>query len=71
MRKLIIALFLVVASIAGSGCAYVTSDSPGFTIATGESWYTKNKFILFIPIGTDIYYCPVGQPGTCYLAKVK
>lgn len=69
MKTLWIALGLIALCEGISGCAYVTSSNPGMSVASGESWYTKRKFFLFIPLGTDIYYCP--QPGSpCYKAQV-
>lgn len=70
MRKLVLILGVAAACMGVSGCAYVTSANPGLTVATGESWYTKDKFFLFIPLGTDIYYCP--ETGkTCYVADIQ
>lgn len=69
MKKLLALVGLVVASSGLGGCGYITSANPGIQNATGESWYTKNKMLLFIPLGTDVYYCPKG--GKCYLAEIR
>lgn len=41
------------------GCTAVTSAQGGLTPATGEAWYTKDKYIPFLNLVYDssVYYC--------------
>lgn len=64
-----IALAILLSSIL-SGCAYVSSAIPTSKNATGEAWYSKDKFFLFFYLGTDIYYCP-SEDEPCIKAKVE
>ena len=69
MKKLLVAALFV--SAFGSGCAYVTSALPGGNnTVDGGAWYTKSKFFLIFPTGTDIYYC---EPGgkKCMEAEIQ
>lgn len=68
-KAMLVAAFAGLSSLAG-GCAFVSSSTPGLTTATGESWYTKDKWFLFFPLGTDIYYCPGGDQK-CYRAQIR
>ena len=74
MKKIIgISLFcisLLGAVLATTGCSFVSSAQPGLTTATGEAWYTKDKYFLFIPLGSDIYYCPANT-GQCFEASIQ
>jgi hypothetical protein len=63
------ALLMAVAFLA-SGCGFVTSSVPGLNVATGEAWYTKDKYFLIFPLGTDVYYCKQ-DAKTCYKAQYK
>ena len=42
-----------------AGCSVVGSAQGGLTPATGEAWYTKDKYIPFIGLTYDssVYYC--------------
>jgi hypothetical protein len=42
-----------------AGCTAVTSAQGGLTPATGEAWYTKDKYIPFVGLVYDssVYYC--------------
>lgn len=69
MIKPVLALLVAGTLAATSGCAFVTSTQPGVSVATGESWYTKDKVFLLFFLGTDIYYCPKDSNGTCFKAQ--
>ena len=69
MKKLLAIVGLMLVGAGSAGCSYVTSANPGLQNATGESWYTKNKIFLIIPLGTDVYYCQKG--GKCFLAEIR
>ena len=71
MKKVfgLLSLFLLV-GFGAEGCAFVTSANSGMSSATGEAWYTKDKFFLVFPLGTDVYYCP-SAGSACYKAKIQ
>jgi hypothetical protein len=66
MRKFMWAV-AAISILTSVGCGAVSSAAPSSTDVTGEAWYTKDKWFLLIPLGTDVYYCPKGG-GTCYKA---
>ena len=67
MKKI---LFAVLFASSLAGCSYVTSAIPSSDNVTGGAWYTKAKFFLIFPTGTDIYYCPPGGER-CIEAEIQ
>lgn len=52
------------------GCSYVSSAQPGLKSATGEAWYVSNSYFLFIPVSSNVYYCPADRPRQCTKATI-
>jgi hypothetical protein len=59
LKALGIAIVAVAALGPLAGCTAVTSAQGGLTPATGEAWYTKDKYIPFVGLVYDssVYYC--------------
>lgn len=57
-------------ALVGSSCSVVSSANPGLSTATGEAWYTKDKFFLIFHLGSEVYYCPTSAKK-CFLAKME
>ncbi len=55
------ALFL--AGIFGTSGCYSSVSYPvsGSTTSSDEVWYVKQKYVLFLRVQHDVYYCPPGQ----------
>ncbi len=70
MKKGWLHLVLLLAIVFVSGCSFVSSHTPSSTSVTGEAWYTRQKFVLFFPIGTDVYYCQEGK-AVCQEAEIR
>lgn len=54
---------LFFASVAGASGCYSTVSYPvsGNTTSSDEVWYVKQKYVLFLRVQHDVYYCPPGQ----------
>jgi len=60
MKKALGLTLLAAAALAPlTGCSYVGSAQGGLTPATGEAWYTKDKYIPILQLTYDssVYYC--------------
>jgi hypothetical protein len=55
------------------GCAGVTSGLPTTASVNGDTWYTKDHYILVHALTTssDVYYCPKETPDKCIRAEWK
>ncbi len=60
-RAPVFAIVLLAAAVL-SGC-YSTVSYPvsGSTTSSDEVWYVKQKYVLFLRVQHDVYYCPPGQ----------
>jgi hypothetical protein len=54
-------------------CAGVTSGQPTTASVTGDTWYTKDHYLVtkLITTGSDVYYCPKEAPSKCVKAELK
>lgn len=68
-RWLAAAVFVAV-SFGAQACSFVSSAIPTTTDSVGEAWYTRDRYLLFIYLGTDIYFCP-SESDTCYKADIE
>jgi hypothetical protein len=60
MKKALgIALLAVMALGPLTACTSVASAQGGLTPATGEAWYTKDKYVpfIFLVYDSSVYYC--------------
>lgn len=65
------ALLLTAVAVAlTSGCTFVQTGQPTTTNVSGDAWYSKDRHILFLPVGGEIYYCPKETPTKCQAAEM-
>lgn len=64
-------MLVALALFALEGCSYVTSGQPASKNATGEAWYVRSTYVLFIPVSSDVYHCPADNPETCVKARIE
>lgn len=55
-RTFILAMLLALPL--GTGCSYVKGTVHGDQDATGEAWYIRHDYFLFIKTKMRVYYCP-------------
>ncbi|MCC6214113.1 MAG: hypothetical protein IT376_04550 [Polyangiaceae bacterium] len=63
-------LCAALAAAVTGGCTFVQTGQPTTTNVSGDAWYTKDRHILFLPVGGDIYYCPKETPTRCQAAEI-
>lgn len=70
MKKVLLAAMLGLLSL---NCAGVTSGQPTTASVNGDTWYTKDKYILTRVLTTDseVFYCPKEAPSKCVKAEIK
>jgi hypothetical protein len=53
-------------------CATVTSGQPTTASVNGDTWYTKDRYLLIklLTTDSDVYYCPKEAPSKCVKADV-
>lgn len=56
-----------------TGCSAVTSGLPTTQSVNGDTWYTKDHYLLtrYLTTGSDVYYCPKDTPDKCMKAEWK
>ena len=54
-------------------CATVTSGQPTTASVNGDTWYTKDKYLLMrlLTTDSDVFYCPKDAPSKCVKAEIK
>lgn len=54
-------------------CATVTSGQPTTGSVNGDTWYTKDKYLLVRILTTDseVFYCPKETPQKCVKATLS
>jgi hypothetical protein len=54
-------------------CAGVTSGQPTTASVNGDTWYTKDRYLLLrlFATGSDVYWCPKETPTKCIKAEMK
>ena len=54
-------------------CAGVTSGQPTTASVNGDTWYTKDRYLLvkIFTTDSDVYYCPKEAPSKCVKAEIK
>jgi hypothetical protein len=70
MRNLLLAAVLGLLSL---NCAQVTSGQPTTASVNGDTWYTKDRFLLvrLLTTDSDVYWCPKDAPSKCVKAEIK
>ena len=70
MQKFLLAAML---GLGLFGCAGVTSGQPTTASVTGDTWYSKDRYLItrLITTGSDVYYCPKETPSKCTKAELK
>ena len=70
MKKSVLVVMLGLLSL---NCAGVTSGQPTTASVSGDTWYTKDRYILtrMITTDSDVYYCPKETPSKCMKAEIK
>jgi hypothetical protein len=70
MKKLVFAAML---GLFCCNCAGVTSGQPTTGSVTGDTWYSKDHYLVtkLITTGSDVYYCPKDAPSKCVKAEMK
>jgi len=68
-KKILLTAMLALLSF---NCASVTSGQPTTASVNGDTWYTKDRYLLIKPFTTDsdVYYCPKEAPSKCVKAEV-
>ena len=64
---------IVVGALLLGGCAGITSGLPTTNSVGGDTWYTKDHYLMtrFLTTGSDVYYCPKETPDKCVKAEWK
>lgn len=70
MKRLLVAMTL---GLLSTNCATVTSGQPTTQSVNGDTWYTKDKYLLLrlLTTDSDIYWCPKETPQKCQKAELK
>ena len=70
MKKVLLAGMLGLMCL---NCAGVTSGQPTTASVTGDTWYSKDRYLItkLITTGSDVYYCPKEAPSKCTKAELK
>lgn len=70
MKKTLLAAMFGLGCI---NCAGITSGQPTTQSVNGDTWYTKDKYILthFLTTDSDVYWCPKDAPQKCVKAEIK
>ena len=71
MNKVLLGVTTAIFAVAMMGCTHVTSGQPGAKNVTQDAWYVKTTYVLWIPVGTDVYYCPKDKPTQCTRAEME
>lgn len=71
MSKLLTGLAIAVIALSSSACTHVTSGQPGANNVTQDAWYVKTTFVLWVPTGSSVYYCPKENPTRCVEAEMQ
>jgi hypothetical protein len=69
-KKILLTAMLGLLSL---NCAGVTSGQPTTASVNGDTWYTKDRYLLIHVFTTDsdVYYCPKEAPSKCVKAEIK
>lgn len=69
-KKTLLTAMLALLSL---NCAGVTSGQPTTASVNGDTWYTKDRYLLVHVFTTDsdVYYCPKETPSKCVKAEIK
>jgi hypothetical protein len=70
MKKVLLTAILGLLSV---NCAGVTSGQPTTASVTGDTWYSKDSYILthVFTTSSDVYYCPKETPQKCMKADIR
>ena len=68
-KKILLTAMLALFSL---NCAGVTSGQPTTASVTGDTWYTKDSYLLVkvLTTSSDVYYCPKDAPSKCVKATL-
>jgi hypothetical protein len=66
-------LFAAMLGLLSVNCAGITSGQPTTGSVNGDTWYTKDHYILtrFLTTDSDVYWCPKDAPSKCVKADIK
>lgn len=70
MKKGLLAAMLGLLSL---DCAGVTSGQPTTASVNGDTWYTKDRYLLthVLTTDSDVYWCAKETPSKCVKAEIK
>ena len=70
MKRVLLAAMLGLFSL---NCAGVTSGQPTTGSVNGDTWYTKDRYLIskILTTDSDVYYCPKETPSKCVKAELK
>jgi hypothetical protein len=70
MKKILLASVFGLLSL---NCASVTSGQPTTASVNGDTWYTKDKYLLtrILTTDSDVYWCSKEAPSKCVKAEIK
>ena len=70
MKKLVMTALLGLSML---NCASVTSGQPTTNSVNGDTWYTKDHYLLtrLLTTDSDVYWCPKESPSKCTKAELQ
>ena len=66
-------LFAAVFGLLSLNCATVTSGQPTTASVNGDTWYTKDHYILtrLLTTESNVFWCSKEAPQKCVKAEIK